>query len=187
MADAVVIAKTNSADPETVDGIAETIARLRPGIPVVRGASPIRLDDPEAVAGRRVLVVEDGPTITHGGMAFGAGYVATRDLAAEIVDPRAFATPEIAAVYERYPHIGPVLPAVGYSDAQRQELERTIAASGADAVVIATPIDLGALLRIDIPTVRVRYDYADAGEPTLAEVVDGFLAGAGLTGRKVAD
>ncbi len=183
MADAVVIAKTNSADPETVDGIAETIARLRPGIPVVRGASPIRLDDPDAVAGRRVLVVEDGPTITHGGMAFGAGYVATRDLAAEIIDPRAFATPGIAAVYDHYPHIGPVLPAVGYSDAQRKELEQTIAASSADIVVIATPIDLGALLRIDIPTVRARYDYSDAGKPELGEIVDGFLERSGLGGR----
>ncbi|HSM42123.1 MAG TPA: hypothetical protein VK862_15325, partial [Afifellaceae bacterium] len=156
------------------------IARLRPGIPVVRGASPIRLDDPDAVAGRRVLVVEDGPTITHGGMAFGAGYVAIRDLAAEIIDPRAFAAPGIAAVFERYPHIGPVLPAVGYSEAQRRELEQTIAASGADAIVIATPIDLGGLLRIDIPTVRVRYDYADAGKPELAEIVDGFLERSGL-------
>jgi len=180
MADAVVIAKTDSADPETVDGIAKTIARLRPGIPVVRGASPIRLDDPDAVAGQRVLVVEDGPTITHGGMAFGAGYVAIRDLAAEIIDPRAFAAPGIAAVFERYPHIGPVLPAVGYSEAQRRELEQTIAASGADAVVIATPIDLGGLLRIDIPTLRVRYDYADAGKPELGEIVDGFLERSGL-------
>ena len=183
MADVVVIAKSDSASRETVDEVAATIGRMRPGLPIVRGASPITLGDPDAVAGRRVLVIEDGPTITHGGMAFGAGFVAARDLAAEIIDPRPFATPEIAAVYRRYPHIGPVLPAVGYSEAQRRELEQTIARSGADVVIVATPIDLGALLRIEEPVVRARYDYADAGEPRLAEFVDAFLARAGLPVR----
>ena len=121
------------------------------------------------------MVIEDGPTITHGDMAYGAGFVAAQDLAAEIIDPRKFATPNIAAVYRRYPHIGPVLPAVGYDEAQRFELERTIARSDAEVVVIATPIDLGALLRIKQPTVRARYDYGDASEPRLAELVDGFI------------
>jgi predicted GTPase len=113
-------------------------------------------------------------------MGYGAGFVAARNLAAEIVDPRSFATPEMAAVYRCYPHIGPVLPAVGYGEAQRRELERTIAQSNAEVVVAATPIDLGALLKIDKPVVRARYDYADAGEPRLSMFVDAFLDRAGF-------
>lgn len=180
MADVAVIAKTDSASREQVAEAAAAIAALCPGLPVVRGASPITLADPGAVKGRRVLVVEDGPTITHGGMGFGAGFVAARDLAAEIVDPRPFATPEIAAVYEKYPHIGAVLPAVGYDETQRRELERSIARSDAEVVVVATPIDLGALLDIDKPVVRARYDYADAGEPRLSQFIDDFLERRGL-------
>ena len=181
MADVAVIAKSNSATREQVEQVAAAIAVIRPDLPMVRGASPVTLDNRSAVKGRRVLVVEDGPTITHGGMGYGAGFVAARDLAAEIVDPRSFATPEIAAVYRCYPHIGPVLPAVGYGEAQRRELERTIAQSNAEVVVAATPIDLGALLKIDRPVVRARYDYADAGEPRLSKFVDAFLDRAGFT------
>ncbi len=181
MADVAVIAKTDSASRAQVEEAAAAIAALRPDLPVVHGASPIVLANPGAVAGRRVLVVEDGPTITHGGMGFGAGFVAARDLAAEIVDPRPFATPEIAAVYAKYPHIGAVLPAVGYGAAQRRELERTIAGSDAEVVVVATPIDLGALLDIDKPVVRARYDYADAGEPRLSQFIDAFLERSGQT------
>ncbi len=181
MADVAVIAKTDSATREQVEQVADAIAAIRPDLPVVRGASPVTLDDRGAVEGRRVLVVEDGPTITHGGMGYGAGFVAVRGLAAEVVDPRSFATPEIAAVYRSYPHIGPVLPTVGYGAAQRRELEKTIARSDAEVVVAATPIDLGALLKIDKPVVRARYDYADAGEPRLSAFVDDFLECAGLT------
>ena len=177
MADIVVIAKSDSADEETVKQLSETIERIRPGLPVVCGASPITLDDPDAVTGRRVLVIEDGPTITHGEMPYGAGFVAARDLAAEIVDPREFATPGIAAVYRRYPHIETVLPAVGYDESQLSELEQTIALSDAEVVIVATPIDLGALLRIKQPTVRARFDYGDVSEPRLAEFVDAFLNG----------
>ena len=180
MADVAVIAKSDSASPGQVDQAAAAIARIRPDLPMVRGASPITLDDRSAVEGRRVLVVEDGPTITHGGMAFGAGFVAARDLAAEIVDPRSFATAEIAAVYRHYPHIGRVLPAVGYGEAQRRDLKRTISQSDAEVVVVATPIDLGALLKIDKPVVRARYEYADAGEPRLSKFIDAFLARTGL-------
>lgn len=183
MADVAVIAKCDSATREQIEQVAAAIAGIRPDLPVVRGASPVTLDDQSAVEGRRALVVEDGPTITHGGMSFGAGFVAARDLAAKIVDPHSFATPEITEVYRRYPHIGPVLPAVGYGEAQRRELERTIGQSDAEVVVAATPIDLGALLKIDKPIVRARYDYADAGEPQLSEFVDAFLARAGLLAR----
>jgi len=183
MADVAIIAKCDTATPEAVDQAEAAVAAVRLDLPVVRGASPVTLDDPGMVEGRRVLVVEDGPTITHGGMAFGAGFVAVRDRAAEIVDPRPGATTEIAAVYRRYPHIGPVLPAVGYGPAQRRELERTINQSDAEVVVAATPIDLAAVLKIDTPVVRARYDYADAGEPRLEGFVDAFLERVGLGGR----
>ncbi len=183
MADVALIAKSDSATAAQVEVARNGILRLRPDVPTVLGASPVTLADPEAVKGRRVLVVEDGPTITHGGMGFGAGTVAVRNLAAEIIDPRPFAAPEIAAVYEKYPQIGAVLPAVGYAEVQRQALEETINRSDAEIVVVATPIDLGALLKIDKPVVRARYDYADAGEPRLADFIDAFLRAVGLAGQ----
>jgi predicted GTPase len=183
MADVALIAKSDSATAAQVEVARNGILRLRPDVPIVLGASPVTLADPEAVKGRRVLVVEDGPTITHGGMGFGAGTVAVRDLAAEVIDPRPFAAPEIAAVYEKYPQIGTVLPAVGYGEAQRQALEETINRSNAEIVVVATPIDLGALLKIDKPVVLARYDYADAGEPRLAGHIDAFLRSFALTGQ----
>jgi len=143
-----------------------------PGVPIVCAASPVQIDEPEKLRHRRVLVVEDGPTITHGGMAFGAGFAAARALVdVELVDPRTSAAPDIARVYAQYPHIGPVLPATGYSDAQLAALRATINASRAEVVLAATPIDLARLGGIDRPVVRARYGYADAGAPTLAEVV----------------
>ncbi len=177
MADTVVIAKTDSTVPGAVDRVAATVAVVSPRATIVRAASPVTLDSPdEAVRGRRVLVVEDGPTITHGGMAHGAGHVAaTRAGAAEIVDPRDHAAPAIAAVFDRYPHIGPVLPAVGYGGEQLAALSDTIVRVDADVVIVATPIDLAALIEIERPCIRVRYEYADAGEPTLGRIVDEFL------------
>ncbi len=183
MADVALIAKSDVATAEQVEEARAGIAHLRPDLPVVLGASPITLTDPAAVKGRRVLVVEDGPTVTHGGMAYGAGFVAVRDLAAQIVDPRPFAAPEIAAAYAKYLQIGPVLPALGYGETQRRALEATINGSDAEVVVVATPIDLGALLKIDKPVVRARYDYADAGGPPLSDFVDSFLQRAGLKDR----
>jgi len=141
----------------------------------------VRLDSPEQVRGKRVLVVEDGPTITHGGMPYGAGYVAaTQAQAAQIVDPRRAASGQIASVYAQYPHIGAVLPAVGYSPAQLEDLRRTIDSADADLVVAATPCDLSALIEIDKPVVRVRYEFAEVGEPRLSELVDAFLLQKGL-------
>jgi predicted GTPase len=143
----------------------------------VKAASPVRLDDPGAVRGRRVLVVEDGPTLTHGGMSYGAGHVAaTRGGAATIVDPRDSATPGVREIFARYPHIGAVLPAVGYDADQLRGLRETINRAAADVVVAATPLDLAALLALEKPVVRARYEFADAGEPTLGSLVDAFLA-----------
>ena len=177
MADILVVNKVDAAAPEDVEALAERLRAVNPRAPIVRAASPVRLDDPEAVRGRRVLVIEDGPTLTHGGMAYGAGYVAARAAgAAEIVDPRQAATPEIRRVYEAYPHIGPVLPAVGYNPAQLAALEATINAAAAEIVVAATPIDIGHLMRIDAPVVRARYEFADAGTPTLGALVEAFLS-----------
>ena len=144
--------------------------------PILRAASPVRLDDAAAVKGRRALIIEDGPTITHGGMAYGAGHVAAIAAgAAEIVDPRLSAAPEIQAVFRAYPHIGKVLPAVGYGPAQLQALSATINASPAEVVVSATPIDLARLIHIDKSIVRARYEYAEVGEPALSTFVDAFL------------
>ncbi len=178
MADILVVNKVDAAAPRDIDALTERLRAVNPRASIVRAASPVRLDDPEAVRGRRVLVIEDGPTITHGGMAYGAGYVAARAAgAAEIVDPRQAAAPEIRRVYEAYPHIGPVLPAVGYNRAQLAALEATINAAAVDVVIAATPIDIGHLVRLQAPVVRARYEFADVGTPTLGSLIDGFLSG----------
>jgi predicted GTPase len=177
MADAVVINKVNSAPPEDVERVARGVRAILPSVPIVRAASPVRLSDPDMVKGRRVLVVEDGPTITHGGMPYGAGYVAARAAgAAEIVDPRPFAVSMIRDAFARFPHIGPVLPALGYGAAETAALRETIARADAETVVAATPIDLAALIRIEKPVVRARYEFAESGGPGLSEIIDDFLS-----------
>ncbi len=176
MADVVLVAKADAAPAVAIERVVANARRINPSAAIVRGAMPVRLDDTAAVRGKRVLVVEDGPTITHGGMPHGAGYVAALAAGASIVDPRAGATPEIAAVYAAYPHIGAVLPAMGYSPEQREALARTINAAAADVVVAATPIDLAALLALDKPVVRARYEYADREMPGLAAHIERFLA-----------
>jgi predicted GTPase len=176
MADVVVIAKTDVAEAADVERVRENVVRVRPGVPVLRAASPLTIDDPGAVRGRRVIVVEDGPTITHGGMAYGAGTIAARRAgAAEIVDPRPFASGSIADVYREYPHIGAVLPAVGYREEQVRDLAQTIARSDADVVVMATPSDITRLVAIAKPVVRVRYELADVDAPGLGDLVREFL------------
>jgi predicted GTPase len=183
MADIVLVAKSNSAAAADLATLRENVRRVRPEASLILGASPVVLDDPSAVQGRRVLVVEDGPSITHGGMAYGAGYVAaTGARAAEIVDPRDAAVEEVAELYAQYPHIGRVLPAVGYHRAQLAALARTIERVDADLVVSATPCDLAALIRSDKPIVRARYEYAEAQTPGLGEAVDRFLDARGLGG-----
>jgi predicted GTPase len=177
MADVVVVNKVDAASAAGVQAVIDEVRAINERATVLRAASPVRLDDPEAVRGRRVLVVEDGPTLTHGGMPYGAGYVAaTAAGAGVIVDPRASASPSIRELLARHPHIGPVLPAVGYDREQLAALRETIDRAGVDIVVAATPLDLGALIDLRTPVVRARYEFVDAGWPTLASMVDGFLA-----------
>ena len=183
MADVIIVNKVDAASPAAVQGVVEEVRGVNPTAVIVRAASPVRLDDPQAARGRRVLVVEDGPTITHGGMAYGAGYLAaTTGGAATIVDPRESATPALQALFTRYPHIGRVVPAVGYDETQLEGLRQTINRAAADVVVSATPIDLAALIALNKPVVRARYDFADAGEPTLGSVINSFLQGTVLPG-----
>jgi predicted GTPase len=171
----VLINKVGSADPDGVAAVQRNVAAANPGATVITAESPVRLSDPGAVAGKRVLVLEDGPTLTHGGMAYGAGTLAARAHgAAEVIDPRPFAVGSIAGVYEAYPHIGPLLPAMGYGREQMDDLKQTIVAAGADVVVIATPIDLYRLLDLPLPTVRAFYDLKVVGTPTLDDVLAGI-------------
>jgi predicted GTPase len=170
MADVVVINKVDSADPDQVDAVETAVRSLNPGAVVIRAESEIEVDDPEAVRGKRVLVVEDGPTLTHGEMKLGAGVVAARRLGAEVVDPRPFATGTLKDAFEHY-DVGPVLPALGYSPQQLAEMERVVEAMDVDAVVVATPIDLRHLIRLAPPAVRVTYSLKEVAGPALADLV----------------
>jgi predicted GTPase len=178
LGDVIVINKSDTAKPEDVERVRTAAAELNPDAVVIRANSPVTVDDPDAVRGSRVLVIEDGPTLTHGEMTYGAGVVAARKHgAAEIVDPRPYASGSLRAVYDRYA-VGPVLPAMGYSAAQIDELERTIDAAPVDLVVIATPVDLARIADIRKPSVRVRYELEEApGEPRLADVLRDRLGG----------
>jgi len=177
MADVLVVNKVDAASAADVSMTVSELRAINPQAPIVRAASPVTLDDPAMVRGRRALVIEDGPTITHGGMGFGAGYVAAIAAdAAEIIDPLPVAAGAYIEAYAAYPHIGKVLPALGYDSAQLRALEQTINASAAEVVVCATPIDLGRLVRIDKPVVRARYEFAELGEPALSAILDDFVA-----------
>src|SRR5512143_3740752 len=172
VADVFVINKVDTADPEKVIAVRENLRRLNPGAIQIEAASPLFVEDPEAIHGKRVLVVEDGPTLTHGEMAYGAGYVAARRFGAkEIVDPRPFAVKSIAATYQKYPKTGPILPAMGYGEAQMKDLEETINKSDVDMVVVGTPIDLTRVIKIKKPYQRVRYELQEIGQPTLQDIL----------------
>jgi predicted GTPase len=175
MADVLVINKIDAASPSEVELAEQGLRALNTRAVVVHAASPVRLDDTAAVKGKRVLVVEDGPTITHGGMPHGAGYVAAVAAGADIIDPRRSAAPAISEVFEAYPHIGKVLPAVGYDAAQLAALQATINDADVDVVVSATPVDLGRLLRLDKKVVRARYELVEVGEPKLSAIIDAFV------------
>jgi len=176
MADIVVIAKSNSAPEADIRRVAETARAINPRAAILRAASVVTLDDPATVRGKRALVIEDGPTLTHGGMAYGAGFVAARAAKVkEILDPRPFAANDIARLYEQYPHIGAVLPAVGYSAHQLQALEQTINASDAEVVISATPADLAALIDIHRPVVRARYEFEELEPPGIVGRVQDLL------------
>ena len=176
-ADVVVINKVDTADLSGIETVRANIARVNPGAIVVDAASPIGVADPSLVTGKRVLVVEDGPTLTHGGMKIGAGVVAARKLGAtEIVDPRPYLVGSLIETFATYPDIGTLLPAMGYGAQQIRDLEATINAADCDAVVIGTPIDLGRLLDIDKPHTRVFYDLQEIGKPDLTDVLGDFVA-----------
>ena len=178
MADIAVINKVDSAPADGVAQVRENIRTHAPKAEIVTAESALLVDEPDRISGKRVLVVEDGPTLTHGEMAFGAGFIAADTHgAAERVDPRPYAVGSIRKTFDRYPHIGPVLPAMGYGDIQTRELEATINATPCDLVLFATPVNLSRLLTIDAPTLRVRYEYRDHGEPRLADVLEKKLKG----------
>jgi predicted GTPase len=173
-ADVVVINKIDTASPEAVDALRANIYRLNPRAAVVDAASPISVEGGRAITGKRVLVVEDGPTLTHGEMKYGAGVVAARKYgAAEIVDPRAFSQGKIRKTYASYPGIGSVLPAVGYGAEQIRDLEKTIDAADCDLVIIATPVDLTRIITINKPMLKVGYELQELGRPDLEELIAG--------------
>lgn len=173
VADVVVINKLDTADLANVTTVRKHIFAVNPTAQVVEGASPIFVDDPTAIRGKRVLVIEDGPTLTHGEMAYGAGVIAAQRFGAkEIIDPRPYAVGSILETYEKYPTTGNVLPAMGYGKQQISELEETINAMPVDMVIIATPIDMRRVLNIKLPSQRVRYELQEIGQPTLAEILE---------------
>ncbi len=172
-ADVVIVNKVDTADAAGVGQVRRNIRSVNPGATMLEAASPIFVDDPESIRGKRVLVVEDGPTLTHGEMAYGAGVVAAERFgAAEIVDPREWAVGSIADTYAKYPTTGNVLPAMGYGEAQMDDLEATIDGSDVDLVLIATPIDLTRVIQVNKPMQRVRYELQVIGTPTLGEILE---------------
>jgi len=172
-ADLIVINKIDTAAEADIETVRENVAALNPEAEIIEAASPIQVDNPDAIRGKRVLVVEDGPTLTHGGMAFGAGWIAARRYGAEeIVDPRPYAQGTILETYAKYPTTGAVLPAMGYGSKQMEELEKTINSADAEVVVIGTPIDLGQLLDLDKPYLNVHYDLEEIGQPRLPEILE---------------
>jgi len=172
MADYVIINKENTADEDDIQTVVDNVRAANPDAEIVHANSAISVADPDDVAGNRVLVVEDGPTLTHGGTSYGAGTVAAKQYgAADTVDPRDSAVGSIRDVFDKYQHLGDVLPAMGYSDSQLQDLEETINNADCDAILVGTPHDISRLLDIDVPAIRVRYDL-DERERTLADILD---------------
>ena len=187
-AQVLVINKVNTAPPDSIALVRQNICDVNPAATVIETACEVTLDDPALVRGRSVLVVEDGPTLTHGEMPYGAGVVAARQAwAAERVDPRKYAVGSIADTFARYPHVSELLPAMGYSDVQCRELEETINRTPCDVVLVATPIDLGRLLKLNKPCVRARYEIAPHSGPDLAGLVADFCARKARKPAAVAD
>jgi predicted GTPase len=176
LADAVVINKIDSADFDNIQTVRKNIEQINPKATVIDAASTLSVDKPEIIRGKRVLVIEDGPTLTHGEMKIGAGIVAARRFgAAEIIDPKPYAVGTIADTYRTYPNIGQLLPAMGYDEQQMNDLSNTIKQTNCDSVVIATPIDLARVIKIDKPNTRVKYDLQEIGRPTMEDVLTDFI------------
>ena len=175
-ADVIIINKMDSAKPEDVETVINNAKKYNPNAKIIKADSKVIVENPDAITGKRVLVVEDGPTCTHGNMKTGAGTVAAERFgAAEIVDPRPFLKGLLAETFKKYPEIGKLLPAMGYSDQQIKDLEDTINESDADVIVIGTPIDLGRIIKINKPSVRVKYDLDEKGKPDLEEILTEFI------------
>ncbi len=179
-ADVLVVNKVSSASPEALALVRRHAVELNPDAAIIEADLVVTLDAGVSISGKRVVVVEDGPTLTHGGMAYGAGTVAARAAGAQILDPRGFAVGTIAEAYAKYPHMAAVLPALGYSDAQRAELEETLIRSGADAIVDASPARLDRVLHVSIPIVRVRYRFEQKSGPSIFLIVEDAIARAKL-------
>jgi len=172
MADVVVINKIDSADPENVQKVKKNIREVNPGAKIIEAESTVTAENPELIKGKRVLIIEDGPTLTHGEMKYGAGTIAAQRLgASDIVDPRPYTVDSITETFKKYPDIGILLPAMGYGEKQMKDLEETINKTDCDSVVIGTPIDLGRLLKINKPSTRVKYDLTEIGNITLETVL----------------
>ncbi len=175
MADVVIINKVDTADPRNVELVKKIVGELNPKAKIITAASPVTVDDPKAISGKTVLVIEDGPTVTHGEMKFGAGLIAAQQAGAKkIIDPRPFAVNSIKATFDKYKHLESVLPAMGYGDQQVKDLQATINAAKCDVVVSGTPIDLNRVLKANKPIIRVRYDLQVLGTPTLEDILKKF-------------
>ncbi|GET27663.1 cyclic 2,3-diphosphoglycerate synthase [Prolixibacter sp. NT017] len=176
LADVVIINKIDTSAPEKIQAVRDNIARINPKAVIVEGASPVRVEDPELIRGKRILAVEDGPTLTHGEMKIGAAIVAAQKLgASEIVDPRPWLAGKLEETFRIYPNIGTLLPAMGYGDEQVKDLEKTINKVDCDAVIVGTPIDLRRVVKIKKPSTRVYYDLEEIGEPKLTGILDEFV------------
>jgi len=175
IADVVIINKINSAERKNIEIVKNNIKKINPKAIIIEANSVVTVEDPEKVKGKKVLVVEDGPTLTHGGTSYGAGTIAAKQLGCEIIDPRPYAVGTIKETYENFPNLGKVLPAMGYSDEQMKELEETINKAECDLVLVGTPFDLARLLKINKPSVRVRYRIEEIGKPDLTDVLKKFL------------
>jgi predicted GTPase len=175
MADVVVINKVDTADGKDIQALRKNIRKANPKAQIIEAASPMFVEDPQRIRDKRALVIEDGPTLTHGEMSYGAGTIAAFKFgASEIVDPRPFASGSIGEVYHKYPHIGKLLPAMGYGKEQIKELEETVKKADCDVVIIGTPIDLSKVIDFEVPAVRVRYELEEIGRPNLEDVLKDF-------------
>jgi len=178
MADVLIINKVDSASREQVENVRKSLENLNPKATIIEARSTIKAENLDAIAGKRVLVVEDGPTVTHGEMGFGAGYIAAKRAGAkEIVDPRPFAQGSIKETFRKYPHLTDVLPAMGYGDKQMKELEETINCADCDLVIVGTPINLSRFLKLNKETVRVYYELEEVGHPDLSDIIKERLSG----------